>query len=165
MLYLVKDILDCSDIKILQLLEECISVLQFKANDKGIRVYIDEESQFTYSFHADSPWFKQIIINLVSNAVKYTQEWSVKISDRVEKAKVLSIMVENTGVGMSEDCLKQSFSSFSKIMANKHLKRVGVGLGLEVGKNLAHALGGDIHAYIFLIKKQNLKKGKVRSSL
>ena len=89
---------------------------------------------------------KQILINLISNAIKYTSRGFVKISTEVDNfSNTLNMCVQDSGVGIPADNLKTIFTPFAKILKNRKLNREGVGLGLAVSKNLALALGGDIH--------------------
>jgi signal transduction histidine kinase len=81
---------------------------------------------------------------LLSNAVKYTKEGYVRITVRRNLDEGIAIIVEDTGVGISQDNLKTLFSTFNKIDDDRELNIEGVGLGLTISKDLARALGGDI---------------------
>ena len=157
MLFLVRDImdfsqiesktfiLDYSNINIFDLIQECITILKFKADDKGIDLKINFGGEFPTNFYTDGNRVKQILINLISNAIKYTEEGHVIISGELSNEDcTYRIMVEDTGVGISQDNVNKLFSAFTKIKDNRHLNKEGVGLGLTVSRNLAKALGGDI---------------------
>ena len=160
MLFLVRDImdfsqiesktflLDYSNINLRELIEECIRILKFKAEDKGIQLRIKETScEIPVKFNTDANRIKQILINLISNAIKYTEKGSVLVScEQYRKPRHFNIIIEDTGVGISADNLNKLFQAFTKIMNNRHLNRQGVGLGLTISKNIAKALGGDILA-------------------
>lgn len=91
----------------------------------------------------DSNRVKQIIINLISNAIKYTQKGFVKVISKIKDDQV-SICVQDTGTGIEPTKLAQIFTAFTKIILNREFNLEGVGLGLTISRNLARAMGGDI---------------------
>ena len=89
----------------------------------------------------------QILINLISNAIKYTKEGEVAVETELnKKEKTMTTIIRDTGVGMTQDQMTHLFTNYTKIINNRELNREGVGLGLTISKNLAKALGGDIFA-------------------
>ena len=78
---------------------------------------------------------KQIIINLVSNALKFTSFGSVEIYAKVDE--VMEVSVKDTGVGMNAEQMSSLFYDFTKISQHRGLNKEGVGLGLTISKNLA----------------------------
>lgn len=130
-------------------MDQCLEALSFKAMEKGISLSYSADDVHSFdNLYTDAVRVKQILINLISNAIKYTPRGSVKVSARVkdEKADMIEILVADTGVGMSEDQMLKLFTPFTKILSNRKLNAEGVGLGLAVSKNIALALGGDITA-------------------
>lgn len=106
---------------------------------------LDSGTEWPPSVWTDANRVSQIIINLVSNALKYTQEGYVLLYSRVNiETKTLSITVEDSGVGMTEAQVDSLFQVFTKIMSNRELNKDGVGLGLTISRNIAQALGGDL---------------------
>jgi signal transduction histidine kinase len=92
---------------------------------------------------ADPDRVKQIVINLISNAVKYTLRGEVKVTTEV-KEKELWVVVADTGVGISAEDLQKLFQKFSRVY-NEETKTVsGTGLGLWISRELAQKMGGDI---------------------
>ena len=87
------------------LLEDCISLLKFKADEKGIELSVATSTQSVYwprMLFTDANRLKQIVINLVSNAIKYTMEGYVRIFSDVEiESRSLGIVIEDSGVGIS----------------------------------------------------------------
>eukprot|EP00347_Sterkiella_histriomuscorum_P021684 403333123 len=159
MLYLVNDILDFSQIEannfilniqqthIKDCMEEIVSILEFKANSKNIELsyQIKEEPRVPEEFACDANRMKQILINLVSNGIKYTLEGYVKIIVKYDyPTNMILFKVKDTGVGICEEQHAKLFSAFTKIMKNRDLNKEGCGLGLQVSKNLANAMGGNI---------------------
>eukprot|EP00347_Sterkiella_histriomuscorum_P013223 403365539 len=157
MLYLVNDILDFSQIEsknlvlnyentdLRKLAEYCFSMLQLKADIKDIKFSFEFSPDFPKRVYTDANRLAQIIINLLSNALKYTEEGFVQlVGVALFEEKQIKIMVKDSGVGMTQSQIQKLFIAFTKIMTNRHLNKEGVGLGLTISKNLAKALGGDI---------------------
>eukprot|EP00347_Sterkiella_histriomuscorum_P001402 403372173 len=157
MLFLVNDILDFSqleskklvlsyeNVNIRKLSEECFSILQLKAEMKELEFKCEFSENFPQKVYTDQNRLAQILINLLSNALKYTQEGFVKLIGTVNlQEKQILLVVDDSGVGMSQNQISQLFTTFTKIMDNRQLNKEGVGLGLTISKNLANALGGDI---------------------
>eukprot|EP00347_Sterkiella_histriomuscorum_P005606 403355955 len=158
MLYLMNDILDFSQIEaknfilniqqtnIQDCLEEIINILEFKAKTKNIGLSYQVKGQnVPKEIFTDLNRIKQILINLVSNGIKYTLEGSVQIIVKFDKENNFILFnVKDTGVGISIKQHAKLFSAFTKIMKNRDLNREGCGLGLQVSKNLANAMGGNI---------------------
>lgn len=93
----------------------------------------------------DQNRLRQILINLISNAIKYTHKGYVRIKARLNSQKSrVCISVEDSGVGISESDQIQLFKAYVKIMRNRNLNKEGCGLGLTISKNLAEALGGAL---------------------
>ncbi len=84
------------------------------------------------------------MINLISNAIKYTQKGYVKVTAKLWPQDNIRFIVEDSGVGIDEKNLKDLFSYFTKIKENRYMNPHGCGLGLTVSKALAKALGGDL---------------------
>jgi signal transduction histidine kinase len=127
------------------IIDDCLSVLIFKAQEKGIELSLLDSSANERSIVTDANRVKQIIINLLSNAIKYTQQGYVRVGIVAkEESGMLEIAVKDSGVGMSRLQLSRLFKPFTKIKSNRKLNKEGVGLGLAVSKNIAIALSGDI---------------------
>jgi signal transduction histidine kinase len=94
---------------------------------------------------SDNCRLKQVIINLVSNAIKYTRDGLVTLSAETAQDKA-KIYIQDTGVGMTRLQIDKLFAPFTKMMQNRDLNKEGVGLGLAISKNIVTALKGDIEA-------------------
>lgn len=157
MLFLIRDFLDftqleaasfalnLSEFDLFALLQEIAAIFGFTTRDKGIELRLQEAPAERIVVRSDNSRLKQIVINLVSNAIKYTRVGFVKLSAETRNTKAV-ISVEDTGVGMSPDQLDKLFVPFTKIQENRELNREGVGLGLAISKNIARALKGRIEA-------------------
>ena len=123
-------------------------MFKLKAEEKNIILCLDYLSIaqcLPELLLTDENRLKQIIINLVSNAIKYTTEGYVRIKGGLDRPrKVMQIIVEDSGVGMTKKQVQGLFKQFTKIMDSRELNKDGVGLGLTISKNIAQALGGDI---------------------
>lgn len=133
--------IDCKDV-----IEEVAASLGPRALAKGLkfRVVIPEQ---TLRLTTDRRALSQIVINLINNAIKFTERGSilVRAERRVRNGlRVMEISVEDTGIGIhSKDQLKL-FEAFSQVDPNSKLGQEGTGLGLHLSQKLAHALGGSI---------------------
>ena len=93
---------------------------------------------------SDKRRVKQIIVNLVGNAVKFTEEGEIAIRS-AGKDKIIEVAVRDTGPGIRKDHLNMLFNAFSRIPIEGTIKE-GTGLGLYLSKKLADLLGGEISA-------------------
>jgi CheY-like chemotaxis protein/anti-sigma regulatory factor (Ser/Thr protein kinase) len=91
----------------------------------------------------DQDKLKQIIINLLSNALKFTEEGEVRLSAALEDSD-LKIVVSDTGIGMPSDAMKYIFDEFRQVDGSSTRRHGGTGLGLSITQKLTHLLGGTI---------------------
>lgn len=123
-------------------------ILKFKADEKGISLINEVEERIPKYIIADSLRLNQILTNLMSNAIKFTQKGFVKLSvnmfdKRGNQAKI-SFSVEDSGIGIPHDKLEYIFDSFSQAEDDTATKFGGTGLGLTITKKLAQLKGGDL---------------------
>lgn len=156
LLSLVNDVLDFSkieagqlDIKtepsdIVHILGEIESLFRPKAIEKMIEYKVVYEGSLPRSILTDTLRFKQIVVNLVNNAIKFTERGSVTIRCRVSKSNdgsdQLEVAVMDTGIGISPELLTRLFTPFTQGAG----ARQGTGLGLVISRRLARLLRGDI---------------------
>jgi PAS domain S-box-containing protein len=126
------------------LLEQAAVIVRPLAEKKGL--------EFTLSGHdaravmrSDPQKVRQIIINLLANAVKFTSDGAVRLDARVSDARVLFEVVD-TGPGIAREHLEQVFDAFWQVDQRMTRKAGGTGLGLSVARQLARLLGGDVRA-------------------
>ncbi|MFH1146531.1 MAG: response regulator [Pseudomonadota bacterium] len=162
LLYLLNDLLDFSKIEAgyLQLeevsfdlnavLENAVDTLAFKAHEKGLELIYGIKNDVPDLLIGDPGRLRQIIVNLGSNAVKFTEKGQVLIScevvDRMEEFVVLHFAVSDTGIGIPGDKLEVIFDSFSQVDGSAARRYGGTGLGLSISRQLAERLGGRIWA-------------------
>jgi len=160
LLALINDILDYSkteagklDIEaihfnIVEELENFIETISYKAKEKGLELTLDV-SAVTHSIIISDPnRIRQILVNLVGNAIKFTHKGSVSVkvslSMQDENRATLTILVQDTGVGIPADKENSLFDSFTQVDASTTRKYGGTGLGLAIVKNLSVLMGGDV---------------------
>ena len=153
---LVDDLLDLSRIEsggwrpqpsmidVAAAIEEAIPAARVAAGEKGIAVHTDI-APGAARVHADHTALRQIVANLVENAVRYTHEGRVTIATRREDGGVL-LAVSDTGIGIPAEHLPRIFERFYRVDASRSRELGGTGLGLSIVKHLAEAHGGWVRA-------------------
>jgi len=157
LLLLIKDILDFSQIEsnslrlnidnvnILDAINDIYSLFEKDFDFKHLNFIFKYDRLCNYTIPTDLIRYKQIISNLISNALKYTLKGSITLSIVLNQEKnELETIVEDTGVGIKEEKLSHLFKLFTKIEDNSNLNKEGVGLGLNICKKLVDRLGGKI---------------------
>ncbi|MFW5658173.1 MAG: ATP-binding protein [Bacteroidota bacterium] len=120
-----------------------------KENNSTLEYFIDDKAKKTY--YGDSHRLKQIIFNLLSNAVKFTKNGNIIISVQApvsmnqDETQILQIIVEDNGIGIPREKLKEIFNDFTQATPEISKKYGGTGLGLSIVKKLIHLFGGEIH--------------------
>ena len=122
-------------------IKNTISVLQPAADKKGIGLFYSINPESIH-FYGDRVRIGQIIINLITNAIKYSEEGSINIS--VVLAENLEISIRDKGIGIPEDKIGIIFDSFVQIENTYKKTHEGVGLGLAIVKQLVDLLNGTI---------------------
>ena len=138
------DIGDCPPHRVIR---EVMQIMQVKAEEKGITLSFEPGSPLPAIIQTDAGKLRQIILNLVSNALKFTDEGGVVITARfIEDGddSLLSIDVADSGIGMTQDQAGKVFEVFVQADSSITRRFGGTGLGLPISKNYAEALGGDI---------------------
>ena len=156
---LITDILDFSKIEngdlelderhyaVDKLFEEVISMMSLKANEKGVSFVCDYSLYKGQMLFGDQPRLRQILINLVGNAIKFTDQGSVTVKAVPEERDGHSWMrvdVTDTGIGISPENLELVFEQFKQADSSVSRKYGGTGLGLPISRNLARLMQGDI---------------------
>ena len=124
------------------LMKEVYEEMRLAAQNKKIGFSYEVEAGLP-NFSADRMRLKQVLINLVGNAIKFTQEGYVKFSVSVEDRK-LAFQVTDTGIGIPEDQKEEIFEEFSQVDNSKTKQTGGTGLGLSISKRLIKLMGGAI---------------------
>ncbi|NMP31387.1 response regulator [Thalassotalea sp. M1531] len=159
LLNLINDILDFSkveagklDLEILEFdigaqLGEIAESLAIKAQEKGLEVILDVSQISTSMVKGDPTRIRQIITNLVGNAIKFTEQGEVVITARLEAEQSgirLFCSVRDTGIGISPEQVNKLFDSFTQVDSSTTRKYGGTGLGLAIVKKLCTLMNGKV---------------------
>ena len=138
------EILPCS---IVDLVTDIIASLESRAIDKGLALGLSAISDLPPVIYTDPTRLRQIITNLISNAIKFTQEGIVTVTlELLADEQQLHFHVSDTGVGIKESNLEAIFNPFQQADETVNRNYGGTGLGLPISRRLAQALGGDLTA-------------------
>ncbi|WAC01747.1 ATP-binding protein [Lacinutrix neustonica] len=114
--------------------------------DKPLKVFLDEPKHpVVFQLISDETKLRQVIVNLINNAVKYTEHGTVNFGYKINpEDNALEFFVKDTGIGISEGEFTNIFSRFNRIQNDKTIKLSGLGLGLSISKAYIEMLGGKI---------------------
>ena len=160
LLTLINDILDISKIKSGKmeivnvsyetgaLFSEIVNMMWIKAKEKGLEFKLQVDSSIPSMLCGDEVRIKQILINLLNNAVKYTSEGSVTLAVRCERQSINRVRVwysvEDTGLGVKKENIPYIFNAFQRVDEEKNRYIEGTGLGLSIVHQLVELMGGEI---------------------
>ena len=157
LLNLINDVLDMAKIEsgrialentivnLDDMVRDIINLMRERAEEKGLQLELDQSSEFPRFVRADATKLFQSIINLISNAVKYTLQGSVTLRlgvKQAENSQLLAIEVEDTGIGITTEDQRRIFDSFYQV-ANLTTQK-GTGLGLAITRQYVELMGGQI---------------------
>lgn len=163
LLTLINEILDLSKIEagkfdleyvvmdMKTLASEMHSIFQLKAEEKKIDLIVSIDNEFPDAIVLDETRMRQILLNLISNAVKFTDEGFVKLSllvdriDYVNNTVDITIEVEDTGIGIPENQKNKIFEAFVQMEGQSTRKYGGTGLGLTITKRLINLMNGNLN--------------------
>lgn len=120
------------------------------ADDKPLPVVVDIDQSADALLVGDEGRLRQILVNLVGNALKFTQSGHVLVTAASTESGLLSIAVEDTGPGIPPDRLSTIFEAFEQVDNSMTRAFEGTGLGLAISRRLARAMGGDIEVHSML---------------
>jgi signal transduction histidine kinase/ActR/RegA family two-component response regulator len=161
LLVILNDILDSSKIEAgklkidsipmnpVRVIEDVVEILRLRAEDKGLQLKHQIEGNIPEQVLGDPIRLNQILTNLASNAIKFTESGSVQISLKVKQEdgeELMAFAVQDTGIGIPDDKLKTIFEVFEQVDGTLSKKFGGTGLGLSISKQLVEMQGGMIDA-------------------
>jgi PAS domain S-box-containing protein len=170
LLILINDILDLSKIEagrielelvstnLRKLIEDVILLFKNKAEEKGLELWVEYPPKFPQLIIIDEIRIRQILVNIVGNALKFTNKGHISISVNIDKLYQdknlfdISISVEDTGIGISEEDQKIVFEPFIQAQNNAEKNISGTGLGLAISNRLTNLIGGSINLHSTLGK-------------
>jgi PAS domain S-box-containing protein len=140
--------LDTQDFSLQRLLRETTDLLQERIHDKGLALSVEVAAQVPDQLHGDPLRLRQVLLNYLSNAVKFTERGHIGVSVALREARgdelCLEFAVSDTGIGLSEQQCAKLFASFQQADASTTRRYGGTGLGLAIAKQLALLMGGDV---------------------
>ncbi|HVN16702.1 MAG TPA: PAS domain S-box protein [Anaerolineales bacterium] len=156
LLHLINDVLDMAKIeagrmnlnperfKVYAVLDEVTSITSTLASEKDLSLFIDETTDQDVEIFADRTRIRQVMINLINNAIKFTEKGKIAIhAIHHEPGKVL-ITVKDTGIGIPADKLDAIFLEFTQVDTSTTRKAGGTGLGLPISRRLVEMHGGSL---------------------
>jgi len=160
LLYIINELLDLNKIeagkmeleinqfKLLQTVEEVVSLLNFRSQEKGLTLQIQADENLPEYIKGDNNRLRQVLINLVGNAIKFTQAGSITIRLQLEKIidnqADLLISIIDTGIGIPENEIPKLFEKFHQVDASSSRRYGGTGLGLFITRQLVELMGGIV---------------------
>ncbi len=180
LLFLINDILDLSKIEsgkleivksrvnVQTIFEETIDIFKLQAEQKGLKLEVDISREMPTSLLIDAVRFKQVLINLIGNALKFTEQGHIKVVVTVNKvyehmSKIdLTIRIEDSGIGIPKSEQENIFNIFVQTQNQDVRKYGGTGLGLSISKKLVTLMNGTLRvesevgvgsAFIISLKK------------
>ena len=163
LLWIINDILDVAKIEADQLniektpwsprelVEEVVSLLENQAQAKGLTLTDEYVGPIPAAIETDPHRLRQILVNVVGNAIKFTEAGSVRIVTRLDDARgeapKMRFDVIDTGIGISPEQIGRLFEPFTQVDSSSTRRFQGTGLGLALSKRLAQLLGGDVEVW------------------
>ena len=160
LLAIINDILDFSKIEagkmeiipidydLCTMISDLSNMISERAEKKGLDFIINIDDSMPHKLHGDETRVKQCILNILTNAVKYTNEGSVTMSFGFAKTSnssiKLKVTVKDTGIGIKEEDLKKLFSPFERIEERRNRSIEGTGLGMSIVKSLLSAMNSKL---------------------
>ena len=160
LLSIINDILDYSKIEsdmmeldehpfeFRKIIEDTFDILYYKAMEKGIELLYNIDPNITPTIVGDSNRLRQVLVNLVGNAIKFTDDGEIMVtvdrSGMTEEGMQLTFAVKDTGIGIPDEQIKKLFKAFTQADASVSRKYGGTGLGLAISSKLVSLMGGRI---------------------
>ena len=181
LLGIINDILDFSKIEagkltidkiefdLFKVVDSVVNLLEFKAHEKNLEIIVSYSSNMGKSFFGDNLRITQILTNLMSNAVKFTDSGEIGIYINKKDENIVRFEIKDTGIGLTKEEQSKLFTSFSQADGSTTRKYGGTGLGLTICKQLVELMGGKIwlesqidigSKFIFEIELEELSHSK-----
>lgn len=158
LLHLINDVLDMAKIeagrmnldpekfRMHEILDEVTSITSTLASEKNLALFIEADSDQTIEIVADRTRMRQVMINLVNNAIKFTEKGQIAIHVAKKDDANILITVKDTGIGIPPDKLEVIFQEFTQVDTSSTRKAGGTGLGLPISRRLVEMHGGRLWA-------------------
>ena len=186
LLSLINDILDFSKIEsgkmeihpveyeLFSIINDCYNMVFLRAKRKGLKFIVENDPNIPAFLYGDEVRVRQIIMNLLTNAIKYTKDGEVTLRFDYEELQDdivnLKVSVKDTGIGISEENQKMLFESFKRIDEKENRNIEGTGLGLTITKKFVDMMDGSIEVnsalyegstFTVTIPQKNVKNGVI----
>jgi signal transduction histidine kinase len=157
LLHLINDVLDMAKIeagrmnlaperfKIHDMFEEVVNITSPLATEKALPLFVEDDSDQEVEIFADRTRIRQVMLNLLNNALKFTEKGQISLRALRQGEKVL-ISVRDTGAGIPTDQLETVFQEFTQLDTSTTRKTGGTGLGLPISRRLVEMHGGRMRA-------------------
>jgi two-component system sensor histidine kinase EvgS len=190
LLLLINDILDLSKIEAgkldiektvinpHELFTELGNIFMMSLREKSLDLIIDVDPEIPESLMLDAVRLRQVLLNLIGNAVKFTEHGQVRLrartanEDKIRSKLNLLIDIEDTGIGIPEQQLQSIFNEFQQTEGQSHSKFGGTGLGLSISRRLTELMGGEIsvksklgHGSTFTVSLSSVDVASVKPNL
>lgn len=136
--------LEASDFDVARVVRSTVALMDSRAKLKGLTLGVDVDAQTPKTVNGDANRLRQILLNLVGNAVKFTEAGGVNVSVTADEEGRLRFVVQDTGIGIDAAAQRRLFQDFAQADASVARRFGGSGLGLAICKRLAALMGGDI---------------------
>jgi signal transduction histidine kinase/DNA-binding response OmpR family regulator len=140
--------LECIDFQLHGALEECLDLMGLRAQESGLELVCRISPEVPRYVNGDPGRLRQILLNLVNNAIKFTPEGevivAVDVQEQTQDRVTLLYQVTDTGIGIPEDKQKDLFQEFQQLDSSVTRKYGGTGLGLAIAKRLVEMMSGEI---------------------
>ena len=160
LLYIINDILDFSKIESgkmeivkekyqpASMINDVVTMIRMRLDEKPVKFTVNVDPMIPRELKGDEVRIKQVLINLLGNAVKFTKFGEIRLSIThkmiSDEECRLDLKVSDTGIGIKEEDLGKIFDSFTQVDAKRSRAAEGTGLGLSISKQLSEAMGGDL---------------------
>jgi PAS domain S-box-containing protein len=158
LLHLINDVLDMAKIeagrmnlnpenfRASEVMEEVTSITSTLASEKNLSLFLEQDTDQNVEIYADRTRLRQVMINLVNNAIKFTEKGKISLKvTPIPGARIL-ITVKDTGIGIAPDKLEAIFQEFTQVDSSTTRKAGGTGLGLPISRRLVEMHGGRLWA-------------------
>ena len=163
LLSLINDILDITKIEsgkmglvngeyqFMSLMHDVLNNVMIRAKEKGLEVRLNIASNIPCDMFGDDVRIRQVLTNILTNAVKYTQEGYIDISATCKRnydnTADLTFSVRDTGIGIKQEDIKRMFESFERLEENRNRNIEGAGLGMAITQNLLKMMGSNLEVH------------------
>jgi signal transduction histidine kinase len=136
--------LDYTDVDLRILIEECIKDLKSSAQEKGLKLSFDYKKGEVPNIKADSDKMKDVILNLIDNAIKYTPKGKIDIKLLKQDDQNILVQIKDTGIGLNQAGIEKLFNKFSRGEGISKINTGGSGLGLYIVRRIIEEHGGKV---------------------